>query len=476
MTETLIEARGLSAGYGKMAVVRDLDLHVDAGEVVALIGANGAGKTTTLLTLAGELSPLEGEVRFLGAPTRAPMHVRCRNGLGYVTEERSVIMDMSVADNLRAGRGVRLRSPSSYFPALERIMDRRAGLCSGGEQQMLSLARALGRNPKVLLADELSLGLAPIIVTNLLKAVRAAADERGVGVLLVEQHVRQALDDRRSRVRDGARPHRAERHRRRSHGPARQDRGRLPRGEQLMADVDPGPQDPLPTTPRPAPSSMRRTWNVDITFPDGLSAPPVADVRGRDLRVDADGEGDVVDELNARLEIDTTNTIVAIDASPATTTRLEGVKGVAIRGGFGRELRERMADEAARPSLYFCVLEDLGGAYVISGYAHLEAGVFEQTREMADLAAATQADVCVGWAATGELVGNIRAEGRTPVRIGPVAPDISGDAFSWHEMADLGSTTVRRRRRTDVVAPVGVEGFARNNISAIRISAVMSRR
>ena len=198
---------------------------------------------------------------------------------------------------------------------------------------------------------------------------------------------------------------------------------------------------------------MRRTWNVDITFPDGLLGPPVADVRGRDLRVDANGEGDVVDELTARLEIDATNTIVAIDAPRATTTRLEGLKGVAIRGGFGRELRERMADDAARRSLSFCVLEDLGGAYVISGYAHLEAGVFEQTREMADLAAATQADVCIGWAAAGELVGNMRTQGRTPVRIGPVAPDISGDALSWHEMADFGSTTVRRRRRTDVVAP-----------------------
>ena len=192
MTDTLIEASGLSAGYGKMAVVHGVDLRVDAGEVVALFGANGAGKTTTLLTLAGEVSPMEGEVRFLGEATRAPMHARCRNGLGYVTEERSVIMDMSVADNLKLA-AVPPADAFGFFPALEAIMDRKAGLCSGGEQQMLSLARALGRSPKVLLADELSLGLAPIIVTNLLQAVRRAADQRGVGVLLVEQQVRRAL-------------------------------------------------------------------------------------------------------------------------------------------------------------------------------------------------------------------------------------------------------------------------------------------
>jgi branched-chain amino acid transport system ATP-binding protein len=118
MSDTLIEARGLSAGYGKMAVVRDVDLHVDAGEVVALIGANGAGKTTTLLSLAGDLPPLAGEIHFLGKPTKAPMHARCRNGLGYVTEERAVIMEMSVSDNLKLA-GVAPADAFEHFPALE---------------------------------------------------------------------------------------------------------------------------------------------------------------------------------------------------------------------------------------------------------------------------------------------------------------------------------------------------------------------
>jgi branched-chain amino acid transport system ATP-binding protein len=187
-----VEARGLSAGYGPQAVIYDVDLTVRPGEVVALLGSNGAGKTTTLLTLAGELPPLAGDVLFDGVVARGPLYRRARNGLTFVTEEKSVFMGLTTRDNLRVAQ-VDVDEALTLFPELAKRLGVRGGLLSGGEQQMLTLARALARKPRVLLADEMSMGLAPMIVKRLLDAVRAAADEQNAAVLLVEQHVRKAL-------------------------------------------------------------------------------------------------------------------------------------------------------------------------------------------------------------------------------------------------------------------------------------------
>jgi branched-chain amino acid transport system ATP-binding protein len=191
-TRVLLEARGVAFGYGKVPVVEDVDLRVAEGQVIVLLGANGAGKTTVLRGLAGELRPARGEVHWLGDRARSPLHVRCREGLAYVSEERSVFSRLSVLDNLRLGRG-RVETALDLAPELRPLLRRRAGLLSGGEQQILTLARALAAQPKVLLADELSLGLAPQVAERLLEAARVSARERNVGVVIVEQHLRVAL-------------------------------------------------------------------------------------------------------------------------------------------------------------------------------------------------------------------------------------------------------------------------------------------
>jgi len=188
----VLQARGLAAGYHGHAIVEDLDVTLEPGTVTALLGPNGAGKTTTLLTLAGALKPLGGEVSFAGSSGAARLSARANQGLGYVSEERSVFMSLTAMENLRVGR-CDVTLALELFPELEPLLGRRAGLLSGGEQQMLTLARALARRPKVLLADELSLGLAPLVVERLLQAVRTAATDDGVAVLLVEQHIRKAI-------------------------------------------------------------------------------------------------------------------------------------------------------------------------------------------------------------------------------------------------------------------------------------------
>ena len=187
----------LTAGYEDAAVVRELDLTVGEGEVVALLGANGAGKTTTLRAISGLVHPIAGAVTFAGRDLAGvSVSGRARMGIAHVPETRGLFFGLTVAEHFRLGhRRERLDSEAAYryFPALAELRDRRSGLLSGGEQQMLAMGRALARHPKLLLLDELSLGLAPLIVERLLPVVREYATETGCGVLLVEQHVQLAL-------------------------------------------------------------------------------------------------------------------------------------------------------------------------------------------------------------------------------------------------------------------------------------------
>ena len=195
----LFECEGIRAGYGSITVVRDVDLTVEAGSVVAVLGPNGAGKTTLLSTLAGLYPTQAGTVSVGGTVLRNGSPIAAsRAGLVLVPDDRSLFTTLTVEENLAAGaRGRRRPSFDAAYERFPKLAERRrviAGNLSGGEQQMLAIARAVVQEPRVLLIDEMSMGLAPVIVEGLLPVVRQIVEESDAVVVLVEQHVGLALE------------------------------------------------------------------------------------------------------------------------------------------------------------------------------------------------------------------------------------------------------------------------------------------
>jgi len=199
---SLLEIDDLEAGYGPIRAVDGVSLVVAEGELVALIGANGAGKTTLLMAISGVVVPRAGRIRFAGTPlVGLPPHAIMRLGIGHAPEGRRIFPRLTVRENLELGgftqsdRG-RLRADideaCGLFPVLGQRMEQPGGTLSGGEQQMLAIARALVGRPKLLLLDEPSLGLAPLIVAKVFEVI-ASLSARSIGVLLVEQNARAAL-------------------------------------------------------------------------------------------------------------------------------------------------------------------------------------------------------------------------------------------------------------------------------------------
>ncbi|AGH86020.1 MULTISPECIES: ABC transporter ATP-binding protein [Ralstonia solanacearum species complex] len=202
----LLEVKGLEVSYGHIAAVKGIDFALNAGEITSLVGANGAGKSTTLLALSGLIPKSQGEVRgqilFEGADvTQWSAHKRVERGIVQVAEGRATLTTMTVRENLELGAYTRkdrsqiasdLERVFHLFPRLKERIDGMAGNLSGGEQQMLAIGRALMARPRVLLLDEPSMGLAPIIVQEIFRILRTINAE-GLTIFLVEQNVRQAL-------------------------------------------------------------------------------------------------------------------------------------------------------------------------------------------------------------------------------------------------------------------------------------------
>ena len=203
---TLLEISGLNTYYGESHILHDVDLTVNSGEMVCLVGRNGVGKTTLLKSLIGLLQARRGDILFEGMlVNRQAPHVRARAGIGYVPQGREIIAQLTVEENLKLGMealpsGLKQNSkidPFIYelFPILQEFLPRKGGDLSGGQQQQLAIARALLGRPKLLLLDEPTEGIQPNIVQDIENAVRRIIAETGIGVLLVEQHrhfVRQA--------------------------------------------------------------------------------------------------------------------------------------------------------------------------------------------------------------------------------------------------------------------------------------------
>jgi branched-chain amino acid transport system ATP-binding protein len=200
--DVLLELEGVHTYYGKIHALQGIDLQVRQGEIVTLIGSNGAGKTTTLKTISGLLHPREGTVRFQGEDvSRTAPHSLVRHGIGQAPEGRRIFSRLTVMENLQMGAYTRrgkeiaqnVEHVFSLFPRLEERAHQKGGTLSGGEQQMLAIGRALMMRPKVLLLDEPSLGLSPILIQQIF-AIISEINSQGTTVLLVEQNAQQALE------------------------------------------------------------------------------------------------------------------------------------------------------------------------------------------------------------------------------------------------------------------------------------------